>query len=155
MVSVCIVGSFLVMYFSRDGIFWSTIDNWVGTFLIFILAMVEIICFSWVFGVDRGIKEAHHGALMKIPGFYRVVLKYVTPTYLLVVFAAFAWSNLGGWVRDALADPLQLGALALIVAVLALLVVCLWIGEYRWRLLGMDVDGREPAASVHAHGGRS
>jgi hypothetical protein len=56
MVSICIVGSFLVMYFSRGGIFWSTIDDWVGTFLIFVLAMVQIILFSWVFGVDRGMR---------------------------------------------------------------------------------------------------
>ncbi len=146
MVSICIVCSFLVMYFSRGGIFWSTIDNWVGTFLIFVLATVQIICFSWIFGVDRGLKEAHHGALMQIPAFYRFVLKYVTPTYLLIVFAAFAWNNLGDWIREALADPLQLGALVLIVVVLALLTVCLWIGETRWRLAGMDLDGREPAA---------
>ncbi len=153
MVSICIVGSFLVMYFSRGGIFWSTLDNWVGTFLIFILAMVQIICFSWIFGVDRGLKEAHHGALITIPPFYRFVLKYVTPTYLLVVFAAFTWNNLGGWLRDALADPLQFGALALIVAVLALLMVCVRIGEQRWQLAGMDIDGREPAGRAHTHGG--
>ncbi len=153
MVSICIVGSFLVMYFSRDGIFWSTLDNWVGTFLIFILAMVQIICFSWIFGVDRGLAEAHHGALIKIPRFYRFVLKYVTPTYLLIVFAAFTWNNLGGWVRDALAEPLQLGALMLIAAVLALLVVCVRIGEKRWVAAGMDIDGREPAGRAHTHGG--
>ncbi len=146
MVSICIVGSFLVMFFSKGGIFWSTIDNWVGTFLIFILAMVQIICFSWIFGVDRGMKEAHYGALMEIPHFYRFVLKYITPTYLLVVFAAFAWNNLGQWIRDALADPLQMGALGLILGVIVLLVICVYIGEKRWRAAGMDLDGREPAA---------
>jgi SNF family Na+-dependent transporter len=145
MVSICIVGSFLVMYFSRGGIFWSTIDDWVGTFLIFVLAMVQIICFSWIFGVDRGMKEAHHGALIHIPHFYRFVLKYITPTYLVVVFAAFAWSNLGTWVRNALAEPLQLGALALIVVVLAILTICARIGEKRWEAAGMDIDGRKAA----------
>jgi NSS family neurotransmitter:Na+ symporter len=158
MVSICIVGSFLVMYFSRGGIFWSTIDDWVGTFLIFILATVQIICFSWIFGVDRGLNEAHHGALIKIPRIYRFVLKYVTPTYLLVVFAAFAWGNLGAWVRDALADPLRLGALGLIGAVTVILTICLRVGEKRWLAAGMDIDGREPPAHPkvhgHAHGGR-
>jgi NSS family neurotransmitter:Na+ symporter len=146
LVAVCIVGSFLVMYLSRGGIFWSTLDDWVGTFLIFVLAMVQIICFSWVFGVDRGLKEAHRGALIKIPALYRFVLKYVTPTYLLVVFAAFTWNNLGDWLRNAAAEPLRLGALSLIAAVLVFLTVCLRIGEQRWRLAGMDLDGREPAS---------
>jgi hypothetical protein len=117
MVSICVVGSFLVMYFSKDGIFWTTIDDWVGTFLIFILAMVQIICFSWVFGIDRGWREAHAGAQMQIPGFYKVVMKYVAPIYLIIVFVAFTVQNLGGWVGVAEAPPP--GALALVVATIA------------------------------------
>ena len=144
MVSICVVGSFLVMYYSKDGIFWSTIDDWVGTFLIFILAMVQIICFSWVFGVERGIREAHRGAQIHIPHFYRFIMKYVTPTYLLVVFAAFAWQNLGGWVKQVADEPLRQGALLLVTATALVLVVATWIGEKRWRAAGLDLDGRKP-----------
>jgi SNF family Na+-dependent transporter len=145
MVSICVAGSFLVMYFSRGGIFWSTIDDWVGTFLIFVLAMVQIICFSWVFGVRRGMEEAHHGAQMQIPKAYRFIMKYVTPTYLLVVFAAFCWQNLPAWLRSVADEPLRQGAMALILGTTVLLVVCTRIGEKRWRAAGLDVDGREPA----------
>lgn len=145
MVSICVFGSFLVMYFSRDGIFWSTIDDWVGTFLIFLLAMVQIIVFSWIFGIDRGMKEAHQGALIHIPHFYRFIMKYVTPTYLLVIFAAFCWSNLPSWVRSVADEPLRQGALALIAGVLVLQVVCIRVGVKRWRAAGLDVDGRAPA----------
>jgi neurotransmitter:Na+ symporter, NSS family len=145
MVSICIVGSFLVMYFSRGGLFWSTIDDWVGTFLIFVLAMVQIVLFSWVFGVDRGMREAHHGAQIHIPHFYRFIMKYVTPTYLVVIFAAFCWTNLPAWVQSVLDEPLKQGAVGLIVAVAALLVVCTRLGEKRWRAAGLDLDGRQPA----------
>jgi SNF family Na+-dependent transporter len=145
MVSICVVGSFLVMYFSRDGIFWSTIDDWVGTFLIFVLAMVQIIAFSWVFGIERGWKEAHEGANLRIPGFYKVIMKYVAPLYLIVVFVAFCWSNLGTWVRGVAAEPLRQGALALIAATALLLIVCVRIGEKRWRAAGLDLDGKEEA----------
>jgi NSS family neurotransmitter:Na+ symporter len=145
MISICIGGSFLVMYFSKGGLFWSTIDDWVGTFLIFVLAMVQIICFSWVFGIDRGMREAHHGAQIHIPHLYRFIMKYVTPTYLVVIFAAFCWSNLPAWVRSVLDEPLKQGAVGLILAVSVLLVVCTRIGEKRWRAEGLDLDGREPA----------
>jgi SNF family Na+-dependent transporter len=145
MVSICVAGSFLVMYFSRGGIFWSTIDDWVGTFLIFVLAMVQIICFSWVFGVRRGMEEAHHGAQMQIPKVYRFIMKYVTPTYLVVVFAAFCWQNLPAWLRSVADEPLRQGAMALILGTTVLLVICTRIGEKRWRAAGLDVDGREPA----------
>jgi SNF family Na+-dependent transporter len=145
MVSICVAGSFLVMYFSRGGIFWSTIDDWVGTFLIFVLAMVQIICFSWVFGVRRGMEEAHHGAQMQIPKVYRFIMKYVTPTYLVVVFAAFCWQNLPAWLRSVADEPLRQGAMALTLGTTVLLVICTRIGEKRWRAAGLDVDGREPA----------
>ncbi len=145
MVAICIVGSFLVMYYSKDGIFWSTIDDWVGTYLIFVLAMVQIICFSWLFGIERGWQEAHTGAHIRIPAFYKVIMKYVAPIYLLVVFVAFTFQNLGDWLRAVAAEPLRQGAVALILAVTAFLVGCVWVGERRWRAAGLDIDGRQPA----------
>ena len=110
LVGICLVGSFLVMYYSKGGIFWSTIDDWVGTFLIFVLAMIQIIAFSWIFGLEKGWKEAHFGAQIKIPGFYKFIMKFVTPTYLLCVFIAFCWQNLGGWVKSVADEPLRQGA---------------------------------------------
>ncbi|MGE0158254.1 MAG: sodium-dependent transporter [Gemmatimonadales bacterium] len=145
MVSICIVCSFLVMYFSEGGIFWSTIDDWVGTFLIFVLAMVQIILFSWVWGIDKGFEEAHHGALIRIPGFYRIIMKYVTPTYLLVIFGFFSVQNLPAWIQAVADEPLRQGAVLLILATAALLVVCARIGAKRWAAAGLDIDGREPA----------
>jgi len=146
MVSLCVLGSFLVMYYSRGSIFWGTIDDWVGTFLIFILAMVQIICFSWVFGIERGWAEAHQGAQMRIPGFYKFIMKYVSPLYLLIVFVAFCRRDLPGWMRGVAEEPLRQGALALVAAVAALLIVCTWLGERRWRAAGLDLDGRQPPA---------
>jgi SNF family Na+-dependent transporter len=141
MISVCLVGSFLVMYFSRDGLFWSTVDDWVGTFLIFTLAMIQIVCFSWVFGIERGLREAHQGAQLRIPQFYGFIMKYVTPTYLLAVFIAFCWQNLPDWVRSVADEPLRQGAVTLIAGVALLLVGCTVVGERRWRRQGLDVDG--------------
>ncbi len=146
MVAVCLVGSFQVMYFSRGGIFWSTIDDWVGTFMIFVLAMVQIIAFSWIFGIKRGWEEMHQGAQLRIPVFYRFIMKYVTPTYLLVVFSFFCWQYLGGWVSSVAGEPLRIGAIALILGTIVLLVVCTRIGEKRWRAAGLDIDGRSPPA---------
>jgi SNF family Na+-dependent transporter len=156
MVSICVLGSFLVMYYSRGSIFWSTIDDWVGTFLIFILAMVEIICFSWIFGIERGWKEAHAGARIRIPGFYKFVMLFVAPLYLLIVFAAFSVQNLPDWFRAVAHEPLRQGALLLILGVTSLLIVCTWFGEKRWRAAGLDIDGSKPLADESpAHQGAS
>ena len=144
LVGICLVGSFLVMYFSRGSIFLGTIDDWVGTFLIFVLAMVQIICFSWIFGIDRGWKEAHEGSHIRIPRIYKFIMKYVAPTYLLAVFVAFTVQNLPAWISGVANQPLAQGALGLIVAVTILLLVCVRIGEKRWRAAGLDLDGRQP-----------
>jgi neurotransmitter:Na+ symporter, NSS family len=145
MVVVCVIGSFLVMYYSRDGIFWSTVDDWVGTFLIFILAMVQIILFAWVFGMERGWRELHDGAEIRIPAFYRFIMKYVAPAYLIAVALAFSVSNLPSWIQGVRDEPLRQGALGLVLATIVLLVICTRIGERRWRAAGLDVDGRLPA----------
>jgi SNF family Na+-dependent transporter len=145
LVGICLVGSFLVMYFSKGSVFLGTIDDWVGTFLIFVLAMVQIICFSWIFGIDRGWKEAHEGAHIRIPRIFKFVMKYVAPTYLLVVFLVFTVQNLPNWIRGVGDQPLAQGALLLVAAVTVLLLVCVRIGEKRWRAAGLDLDGRTPA----------
>jgi SNF family Na+-dependent transporter len=146
MVSICVFASFLVMYFSKGSIFLGALDNWVGTYLIFVLAMVQIIAFSWIFGIDRGWAEAHEGASIRIPGFYKIVMKYLAPAYLLIVFAFFTKDNLPGWIRNAANEPMEQAALALIAAVTVLLVVCTYVGEKRWRAAGLDVDGERPPA---------
>jgi NSS family neurotransmitter:Na+ symporter len=143
LVAVCLVGSFLVMYFSRGSIFLGTIDDWVGTFLIFVLAMVQIICFSWIFGIDRGWKEAHQGAHIRMPAIYKWIMKYVSPLYLLIVFLVFSVQNLPNWVRGVANQPLAQGALALVMAVTVLLLVCVRVGETRWRAAGLDLDDRD------------
>ncbi len=153
MVSICVVGSFLVMYYSVGGIFWSTIDDWVGTFLIFILAMVQIIAFSWIFGIKKGLEVAHEGAQMRIGPFYAFIMKYVTPLYLLIVFVAFCIQYLPGWLKQVADEPLRQGALALVGGTALLLVICTAIGEKRWRAAGLDIDGKLPPSD--GKGGRS
>lgn len=143
LVVTCLIGSFSVMYFSQDGQFMSVIDDWVGTLFIFVLAGVQIICFSWIMGIDRGWRELHSGAKIEIPGFYKIVMKYIAPAYLLIVFSVFCVQNLGDWINDIMVSTNRQLALLLIVIVIGLLATCVFIGERRWRGRGLDVDGAE------------
>jgi hypothetical protein len=61
-------------------------DNWAGTFSLVIFALLEVILFSWVFGIENGWKEITTGADIRLPGFYKFVLVYITPLLLLFVF---------------------------------------------------------------------
>ena len=159
-----LVGNFLVLWFSKDGTVGDTIDFWVGSFLILVVAGVQIVAFGWIFGLDRGIAEAHEGAQIRIPRFFQFVIRYVSPLYLIVVIVGFCWNNLpdptdanGGPVLGGDGKP-KLGELskilentdvqigwAIILATIAGLAALTFVGAKRWRAQGLDLDGKLPA----------
>lgn len=63
-------------------------DYWVGTVSLVVLAMIETVIFSWVFGVDRGWKEITEGAEINVPKIFKFLLRYITPTLIIIVFLA-------------------------------------------------------------------
>ena len=137
-------GSFWVLYFSHGLIALDTMDFWVGTLGIFVLATVLIICFGWVFGIDAGMAEAHHGAQLRIPRFFRFVITYLSPAYLLVVIVGFCFQSLPDSIQSVADNTVAGWTLGFIGLLLVLLVVLTRIGERRWRAAGLDIDGRLP-----------
>ena len=138
------VGALLTLWFTKDGAFWSTVDFWVGTLLIFVMAMVQIILFSWVFGIDRGWREMHSGASIRIPPIFKFIMKYVAPVYLIVVFVGFCVQNLGASIGAAWSSTGSRVGILMIVATLLLLLGVVIKGEKRWRAAGIDIDDRSP-----------
>ena len=90
------MGTLFVIYFSEGLKALDTLDFWVGTFMIFVMATFQIILFGWVWGVDRGLVEAHRGASMSIPRVFGPIMKYVTPLFLIGVFVLFIVFNVLG-----------------------------------------------------------
>jgi SNF family Na+-dependent transporter len=142
-----VVGSVLTIWFTEGGAFWSTLDFWVGTFLIFVMSMIQIIAFSWVFGIDRGWKEMHVGSAIQIPPLFKFVMKYVTPLYLVVIFVLWLKQNLVGAVQAAFANIGSLVAVSLIPVLLVGLMYAARVGERRWRAAGLDIDNKIPLDS--------
>jgi SNF family Na+-dependent transporter len=103
--AICVLGNLFVLYFSRNLIALDTIDFWVGTFLIFVVAGTQIICFGWIFGSKKGFELAHEGAHMRIPGFIRFITKWVSPWYLIAIFGLFCYFNAPDYIRTMLASP--------------------------------------------------
>jgi len=137
-------GSAWVVWFSKDAVALGTIDDWIGTFFIVVLAAVQVILFGWVFGIERGRTEAHQGARMKIPAVFWFIIKYVAPVYLLVTIGRFAWETLPKWIAALGTNPVARNTVFLLLGVIVLLCVLVYIGEKRWRAQGLDVDGEQP-----------
>jgi SNF family Na+-dependent transporter len=94
---VTAMGCLFVVHFSKDLKALDTIDFWVGTFLIFIFATALILTFGWGLGTEKGFLEAHRGAHIRIPSAFKFIIKYVSPTYLLLIFGLWVWFNVLGW----------------------------------------------------------
>jgi SNF family Na+-dependent transporter len=75
------------------------LDFWGGTFCLVLFATIETILFGWVFGIDKAWDELHYGADITIPRFYRYIIKYVTPLFLLAILVAWTYQKWGAVIR--------------------------------------------------------
>jgi SNF family Na+-dependent transporter len=148
--SFALVGNFFVLYNSKDLLALDTIDFWVGTVGIFMLATAQVLFFGWFGDFDAAWESAHVGSQMRIPAAYRFILRYVTPTYLIGIFGLFCYNNLPDYVRAVIGtaekpgDPTIQKTWAFIAVVVAALVAFTALGERRWRAAGLDLDNRLP-----------
>lgn len=141
------LGCLFVVYFSKDLKALDTIDFWVGTLLLFVLATILIIIFGWVMGVERGWQEAHKGAALRIPNFFKFIVKYVCPAYLLTIFGFWVRFNVfatnpetgrlepAGYVKDlvgAHASPVAQMSVALIVVCVVFFCILTAAAGRRW-----------------------
>ncbi len=133
---VALCGSGFVIYYSQGLGALDTIDFWVGTFLIVVLATIQSIIYGWVFGVDKGHQELKVGALINVPGFMPFILKYITPVFLIVILVTTIRNSSGGYIEKFNTDEVARMSVFVILGVLALLVVSILIAVGRWSAQG-------------------
>lgn len=111
-------------------------DFWAGTLAIVLFATGEVIIFGWVYGIDKGFRDLHHGADIKVPRVFKFIIKYVTPSYLLVILGYWFWqSGLDNLLLRKVPDenfPYALGTMigmALFLGLLVVLVELAWNGK--------------------------
>ena len=146
--AICIAGNLFVLWFSKGLVALDTLDFWVGTFMIFVVAGTQVICFAWVFGIDKALDEANRGADFPIPRIFRFIIKYVSPVFLLVIFIGFCVNNVPDYVRsvfgEGAVDRTVAYAWIVILAPTVMLMIVTAIGARRWRAQGRDIDGNLP-----------
>ena len=78
--------------FLKNGVV-DELDFWGGTFFLVVFATLEVILFSWVFGMDRAWDEIHKGADLRLPNAYKFIIKYVTPLFLFFILGMWFWQE--------------------------------------------------------------
>lgn len=124
-------------------------DFWTANFCIFLLATIEVIFFSWVMGIDRGLKELAHGAEIRLPKALPFVLKYVTPAFLLIVFGSWLtreiFSN-GSYVKALKEDRIVQLTVGFIIGIYLFFSILVNIAIKRWNKADMNCDIAEEVA---------
>jgi SNF family Na+-dependent transporter len=149
---IALCGAAFIGYFSADAAVLDHTDFWVGNFALYALATVLVLVFGWVLGIEKGKQELDRGAEMRIPGFIMILIKYVSPVYLIGVFAA--------WVYQAAIKPPGEGAesriqalaensraqmaVGLIIVVAILFMLLVHIAERRWRRMEQQTTEVSP-----------
>ncbi len=86
---ICFLLSNLSVLFLSKGVV-DELDFWGGTFALVVFATIETILFAWIFGMEKAWEEMHSGSDIKLPKFYKFIIKYITPLFLLSIL--FFWT---------------------------------------------------------------
>ena len=126
----------LVVVFFKHG-FLDELDYWAGTLGLVLFAVLEMVVFSWIFGIERGWEEMHRGADMKVPRVYKFIIRYVTPLYMMVILGVWTYQEaIGKFLmegEDAASRPYLWGARGMFVALVLLTV---WLVYLAWKKRG-------------------
>ncbi len=93
--AIFLLGGYCVWLFPGGA--FDEFDFWSGTFSLVVFALLESVIFAWIFGIERGWEEITRGADMRVPRIFRFVIRYVTPSFLLVIFLASFVKPEGEW----------------------------------------------------------
>lgn len=130
---IAVLSTLLVVAFFRHG-FLDELDFWAGTFFLVVLTAIEIVIFSWIFGIERSWADMHQGADLRVPRIFKFILKYITPLYILVLLATWTWQEAVGQLlmdgKPAADKPYLWGARILMAAFAG---ITFWMIHKAWR----------------------
>lgn len=99
--------------------YFAELDNWVGSYILVLLGLFDVIVAVWLFKPNNLWKELHEGAAIKVPTFFKYVLMTLTPIYILILLVGTTidYYNAGVFAQ---ADPLIIQARIAIIIILIL-----------------------------------
>lgn len=125
-------GTAFVIYFSKDAVALDTFDFWVGSVCIYILATLEMILFGWAVGIERGYSEIMRGAEIRVPKFFLYIIKYVSPVFLLTIFAVWLYQSAGTYIKRIGTEPVVAMSAGFIVLVFIFFLIITAQSVRRW-----------------------
>lgn len=73
---------------SLDLYYLTELDLWVGSYLLVVLGLFDIIVAVWLFKPENFWEELHKGAYIKVPEWVMIFIKYIAPIYTAILLIA-------------------------------------------------------------------
>ncbi len=89
-VGIFATGTFILaqlpVFFLKNGVL-DDLDFITANICLVTFALIEVLLFGWVLGINRAWEEVHHGAQMRIPNIYKFIVKFITPAILIFILS--------------------------------------------------------------------
>ncbi|MEE2707990.1 MAG: sodium-dependent transporter [Gemmatimonadota bacterium] len=82
-------GNFVLFYYVHGVV--GEFDFWVGTVGLVVFSLLEVLIYAWIFGMDNAWKEITEGAAIYIPRIFYYIIKYITPSLLIVLLSIWVY----------------------------------------------------------------
>ncbi len=135
------VGSLFIAFFSKDLVALDTFDFWIGSFLIYVLATIEIFTIAYIFGAGKLIREANVGSMIQLPHWFRFVLKYISPLYLVIIFLFWAYQKTPEYIERIQHDTVTRVSIGFILLMTFFFTVLIMTAAKRWNQLEKTPSG--------------
>ncbi|MEY2852377.1 MAG: hypothetical protein RL549_1076 [Verrucomicrobiota bacterium] len=130
---ITLMGTAIVVWFTKDLAALDAMDFWVGSFCIFVLATIQTLLYGWVLGPKRGREELERGGLLPIPRIFDFVIRYISPVFLLTVFALWLHQSWAANWQAIQSQPAVRIALLFVIAVAALFLLLIARAVRTWK----------------------
>ena len=135
--AISLFGTGFILYFSKNQVALATIDFWVGTACIYILGTFISIFFAWSFGAKRGLNLLQERSSLRLPKISVFILKYVSPSYLIILFVVWLYKGLPGSLLALKESPIALLSFFFIGVLFLFLYICCLKALQNWKKRGL------------------
>ncbi len=88
------IGTLLVGWFTEGLMALDTMDFWFGTMFLYLTSCLFFTLFNCVWGTKNGLAELRQSAAIPLPPGLGFIIRWVTPSILLVIFASWLYKNI-------------------------------------------------------------
>lgn len=112
---ICLIGFLAgLIYTTGSGLHWLSItDNFLATYGLALIALFECVVVGYMFNIKRLRKYANDVSEVKIGRWWEILIKYVNPVILVVLFIMFTYENITSGYGGYSTFALLIGGIAL------------------------------------------